>query len=162
MNQADFTPKPKKQHDVPSPFTTDHYANRAVWDILPLLQAEILYSDIKWSISHGSHWTLFQFLSSLAFALIFQYIKHMNLLEHVHKRDTKIVRDLDHLSCMKRLRMLALLNLEKRKLKGYFVAAFQYLKGIYKKDGNRQFSRAHCNRTRGNGFKLKKRYIYLR
>lgn len=86
----------------------------------------------------------------------------MNLLEHVHKRDTKIVRDLDHLSCMKRLRMLALFNLEKRKLKGYFVAAFQYLKGIYKKDGNRQFSRAHCNRTRGNGFKLKKRYIYLR
>ncbi|KAK4818961.1 LOW QUALITY PROTEIN: hypothetical protein QYF61_022628 [Mycteria americana] len=33
---------------------------------------------------------------------------------------------------------------------------FQYLKGAYKKDGNRLFSRACCNRTRGNSFKLKK------
>ena len=33
--------------------------------------------------------------------------------------------------------------------------AFQYLKGAYKKDGDRLFSRACCNRTRGNGFKLK-------
>jgi len=31
---------------------------------------------------------------------------------------------------------------------------FQYLKGAYKKDGDRLFSRASCNRTRGNGFKL--------
>jgi len=33
--------------------------------------------------------------------------------------------------------------------------AFQYLKGAYKKDGGKRFSRACCNRTRGNGFKLK-------
>ena len=33
--------------------------------------------------------------------------------------------------------------------------AFQYLKGAYKKDGDKLFSRACCNRTRGNGFKLK-------
>lgn len=79
----------------------------------------------------------FQFLSPLAFVLIFQYRKHMDLLEYVQKRDTKIVRDLERLSCMKRLRKLELFDLEKRKLKGYLVAAFQYLKGIYKKDGNR-------------------------
>ncbi|KAK4815809.1 hypothetical protein QYF61_007249 [Mycteria americana] len=30
-----------------------------------------------------------------------------------------------------------------------------YLKGAYKKDGDKLFSRACCNRTRGNGFKLK-------
>jgi len=30
-----------------------------------------------------------------------------------------------------------------------------YLKGAYKKDGDRLFSRAGCDRTRGNGFKLK-------
>jgi len=32
---------------------------------------------------------------------------------------------------------------------------FHYLKKAYKKDGHRHFSRACCNRTRGNGFKLK-------
>ncbi|KAK4818093.1 LOW QUALITY PROTEIN: hypothetical protein QYF61_005670, partial [Mycteria americana] len=31
----------------------------------------------------------------------------------------------------------------------------QYLKGAYKKDGVKLFRRACCNRTRGNGFKLK-------
>jgi len=33
--------------------------------------------------------------------------------------------------------------------------AFQYIKGAYEKDGYRLFHRACCNRTRGNGFKLK-------
>ena len=32
---------------------------------------------------------------------------------------------------------------------------FQYVKGAYKKDWDRLFSRACCNRTRCNGFKLK-------
>jgi len=33
--------------------------------------------------------------------------------------------------------------------------AFQYLKGAFKKDGDRLFSGACSDRTRGNGFKLK-------
>jgi len=33
--------------------------------------------------------------------------------------------------------------------------AFQCLKGAYKKDGDKLFSRACSNKTRGNGFKLK-------
>jgi len=33
--------------------------------------------------------------------------------------------------------------------------AFQYLKAAEKKDGDKSFSRACSNRTRGNGFKLK-------
>jgi len=33
--------------------------------------------------------------------------------------------------------------------------AFQYLKGAYKKDGDRLFRRAYCDRTRGSDFKLK-------
>jgi len=33
--------------------------------------------------------------------------------------------------------------------------AFQYLKGAYKKDWDKLFSRACCDRTRSNGFKLK-------
>ena len=42
-----------------------------------------------------------------------------------------------------------------RRLGGDLIAAFQYLKGAYKKDRDRLFSRACCSRTRGNGFKLK-------
>ena len=33
--------------------------------------------------------------------------------------------------------------------------AFGYLKGNYKKEGDRPFSRVSCNRTQGNCFKLK-------
>jgi len=32
---------------------------------------------------------------------------------------------------------------------------FQYLKGSYRREGNRLFSRVCHDRTRGNGFKLK-------
>jgi len=45
--------------------------------------------------------------------------------------------------------------LEKRRLRWDLTAAFQYLKGAYKKDGDRLDSRACWDRTRSNGFKLK-------
>ena len=46
-------------------------------------------------------------------------------------------------------------SLEKRRPQGDLTAAFQYLKGAHKKDGDRLFSRACCDSTRGDGFKLK-------
>jgi len=50
---------------------------------------------------------------------------------------------------------------EKRKLRGDLLAAFQYLKGAYRKDGDRLFSKACCDRTKSKGFKLRKGRLRL-
>ena len=48
-----------------------------------------------------------------------------------------------------------LFSLEKRRLQRDLLAAFQYLKAAYRKDGENIFSRACCNKARGKGFKLR-------
>jgi len=48
-----------------------------------------------------------------------------------------------------------LFSLEKRRLWGDLIAAFQYLKGAYRKDGEGFFIRECSDRMRGNSFKLK-------
>ena len=60
-----------------------------------------------------------------------------------------MVRGLEQLCCEERLRELGLFRLGKRRLHGDFIAAFQCLKGAYKQEGERLFTRVDSNRTRG-------------
>ena len=50
---------------------------------------------------------------------------------------------------------MAFFSLEKRRLQGDLIAAFQYLKGAYRKDGEGVFNRQFSGRMSGNVFKLK-------
>ena len=63
--------------------------------------------------------------------------------------------ELEHFTYEKRLRELVLFSLEKRRLWEDLIEAFHCLKQAYERDGSKFFIRAFCNRTRGNGFKLK-------
>jgi len=49
---------------------------------------------------------------------------------------------------------LGLFSPEKGRLQGDVTAAFSYLQGVYKKDGERLFTRDCSGRTKGNGYKL--------
>lgn len=62
---------------------------------------------------------------------------------------------MEHLSNEDRVRELGSFSMEKRILWGDLAAAFHYIKGACKKNENRNFSRACCDKIRGYSSKLK-------
>ena len=60
-----------------------------------------------------------------------------------------MIRGLEHLYYEERLRELGLFSLEKRRLQGDPIVAFQYLEGADKQEGERLFVRVGGDRTRG-------------
>jgi len=66
-----------------------------------------------------------------------------------------MITGMEHLYYEDRLRQRGLFSLEKRRLREDLTAAFQYLDRAYRKEANNLFSKACCDRTRSNGFKLR-------
>ncbi|KFP90454.1 hypothetical protein N311_01475, partial [Apaloderma vittatum] len=120
---------------------------------------------IKKSVSSRSHSALVR--PHLEYCVQFwapQFKRDRDLLQRVQRRATRMIKGLGHLSYedrLRELRLFSLLSLEKTRLWGDLTAAFQYLKGPYKKAGEGLFTRACSDRMRGNGWKLEKHKFRL-
>jgi len=77
-------------------------------------------------------------------------------MSEVHTDWKRGNRGIEHLPYKDRLRELGLFRLQKRRLRGDPIAAFQYLKGAYRKAREGLFITACSDRMMGNGFKVEK------
>ncbi|TRZ23724.1 hypothetical protein HGM15179_003375, partial [Zosterops borbonicus] len=84
-----------------------------------------------------------------------QHKKDVEVLEQVQEGVLKLTTGLEHISYEDRLREMGQFSLEKRRVRGYLITVFQYLKGPCKRAKEGVFTTACGDRTREDGFKLK-------
>ena len=72
----------------------------------------------------------------------------------------RMIKGLEHMSYEERLGELDLLSLEKRKAKGAFITACNYLMGGYRVHSSTLFSNMHGDRRRGKVYKLERGWFW--
>ena len=118
----------------------DERLNMSKQCAFPALKGNHILDSIKRNVTTGFREVILSFYSALTrphmeYCIQIwgpQHEKDIELTEWVQKRVTKI-RGLEHLPCEDRLREFRLFSLEKRSFQGELTAAFQYLKGSYRK-----------------------------
>ncbi|KFO89518.1 hypothetical protein N320_04322, partial [Buceros rhinoceros silvestris] len=119
-------------------------------------KAKCILGCIKRSVTSRSRKVILPFCSALVIPHLeycvqlwdSQHKKDLDLLKRVQRRAAKMVREQEHLHYEDRLREL--FSPKKRRFQGDFLAAFQYLKGACRKDGEELVIRECSDRTRGN------------